>query len=384
MEDDAAVIYGLEFQARSLCPQYGENDSIRFLVGTQSLRFDNQVHLIDFDDESNIVNKHVFLHKAGEIWHINSCPSDKNVISTCYSEVNENSAELKAALWRIPPLDETEPPMNPNEYGSPLPGGHQTASLRKLCDFEGGHKNRRRVLWNSNGDSNSVIVIADHFIDVYSVENGSAQLTDTMELEGKSQPKFLTARFNPHHAGKQIATAVENSIRGWDLRSSRQSFIIDNAHSQTVRDIDFNPNKQYYMVSCSDDCKTKFWDIRNTEAPLMVRSDHSHWVWSVRYNHFHDQLLLSSSSDSRVTLLSIPSLSSEPYGHLDDDEDNEDEQKSCEPDKDRVITCFEEHEDSVYTVEWSTADPWIFASLSYDGRIVINRVPRSEKYKILL
>ena len=50
-------------------------------------------------------------------------------------------------------------------------------------------------------------------------------------------------------------------------------------------------------------------------------------VWSVRYNHFHDQLLLSSSSDSRVTLLSIPSLSSEPYGHLDDDEDNEDEQK---------------------------------------------------------
>ena len=50
-------------------------------------------------------------------------------------------------------------------------------------------------------------------------------------------------------------------------------------------------------------------------------------VWSVRYNHFHDQLILSSSSDSRVTLLSIPSLSSEPYGHLDDDEENEDEQK---------------------------------------------------------
>ena len=57
----------------------------------------------------------------------------------------------------------------------------------------------------------------------------------------------------------------------------RQSYIIDNAHSQTVRDIDFNPNKQYYMASCSDDCKTKFWDIRNTETPLMVRSDHSHW-----------------------------------------------------------------------------------------------------------
>ena len=46
-------------------------------------------------------------------------------------------------------------------------------------------------------------------------------------------------------------------------------------------------------------------------------------VWSVRYNHFHDQLLLSSSSDSRVILNNIVSLSSEPFGHLDE-EDEED------------------------------------------------------------
>lgn len=242
----------------------------------------------------------------------------------------------------------------------------------------------RNVLWSPTGDSNSILTISDHFIDVWTVENGSAQISDTMELDGKNQPKFLKARFNPHHAGKQLATAVENTIRGWDLRTSRQTYIMENAHSQTVRDVDFNPNKQYHMISCSDDCKTKFWDIRNPGTPLMVRSDHSHWVWSVRYNHFHDQLILSSSSDSRVTLLSIPSLSSEPFGHLDDDEDIEEDQRPREPDTDRIISTFEEHEDSVYIVEWSTADPWIFASLSYDGRIVINRVPRAEKYKILL
>ena len=47
-------------------------------------------------------------------------------------------------------------------------------------------------------------------------------------------------------------------------------------------------------------------------------------VWRVRYNHFHDQLLLSSSSDSRVILNKIVSLSSEPFSHLDDeDEDDE-------------------------------------------------------------
>lgn len=30
-------------QARALTPQTGETDAIRFLVGTQSLKFDNQV-----------------------------------------------------------------------------------------------------------------------------------------------------------------------------------------------------------------------------------------------------------------------------------------------------------------------------------------------------
>ena len=54
-------------------------------------------------------------------------------------------------------------------------------------------------------------------------------------------------------------------------------------------------------------------------------------VWTVRYNHFHDQLVLTSSSDSRVILNNLASISSEPYGHLiddeledDDDDDNKD------------------------------------------------------------
>ena len=53
--------------------------------------------------------------------------------------------------------------------------------------------------------------------------------------------------------------------------------MIENAHGQMVRDIDFNPNKQYYMVSCGDDGKTKFWDIRKTSESLKTLVNHSHW-----------------------------------------------------------------------------------------------------------
>jgi hypothetical protein len=35
-------------------------------------------------------------------------------------------------------------------------------------------------------------------------------------------------------------------------------------------------------------------------------------------------------------------------------------------------------------LEWSATDPWVFASLSYDGRVVVNRVPSQIKYKILI
>jgi EARP and GARP complex-interacting protein 1 len=51
---------------------------------------------------------------------------------------------------------------------------------------------------------------------------------------------------------------------------------------------------------------------------------------------------------------------------------------------DGLVARFDDHEESVYAVEWSNADPWIFASLSYDGRVVVNVVPTDYKYKIIL
>ena len=64
-----------------------------------------------------------------------------------------------------------------------------------------------------------------------------------------------------------------------------------------------------------------------------------------------------------------------------EDEDNEEAKESTL--EDGKISSFDDHEDSVYCAEWSATDPWIFASLSYDGRLVINHVPRNIKFRIL-
>ncbi|XP_072026211.1 EARP and GARP complex-interacting protein 1-like [Amphiura filiformis] len=387
MDDEAPVIYGLEFQARALTAQVAETDVIRFLVGSQSLKHENQVHLLEFDDENNILNKSVYIHKDGEIWHMSSSPGSGDVMATCYNRIVDNKTETHATIWRLPTQDdgsESEPVVLDDSPSS-------AQSLEVLCRLDNSHGSIASILWEPQGDGSKILSISDNNIVKWDLEASSTQakVSSTATLEGKGHPKFTSGRWNPHHNNTQVATANDSTIRGWDLRSMEQVYTIENAHGQLVRELDFNPNKQYYLASCGDDCKVKFWDVRNTDLPVMSLTDHSHWVWSVRYNHFHDQLVLTSSSDSRVILTNASSISSEPFGHLDDDDDDSDkdddeEEKAKEPIKDGVIATYEEHEDSVYSAEWSTADPWLFASLSYDGRVVINRVPKAEKYRILL
>ena len=60
------------------------------------------------------------------------------------------------------------------------------------------------------------------------------------------------------------------------------------------------------------------------------------------------------------------------------------DETSAQDAQDALIKTYDEHEDSVYSVAWSACDPWIFASLSYDGRVAVRNVPSEDKYRILL
>lgn len=173
-------------------------------------------------------------------------------------------------------------------------------------------------------------------------------------------------------------------MRAWDVRAPSQgcAWRVDGAHGQLVRDLDFNLNKQYTVATCGDDGFLRIWDVRRAAAgggPLVARADHSHWVWCVRFNPFHDQLLLTAGSDQQVILSSASSVSSE----CQEERERDTQETARHPIPDGPLQRCE-HEDSVYCVEWSPAEPWTFASLSYDGRLLVTRVRRSYKYQILL
>jgi WD40 repeat protein len=184
------------------------------------------------------------------------------------------------------------------------------------------------------------------------------------------------------------------------------------------------------------DSVMKFWDLRmhlsnsldspSFQPPLLktVRGGHSHWMTRATYNPFHDQLVLSGGSDGIANLWRISSCSSAPLLELND-EDEDDGETSRDSEGDDEVTGNEKRTEnrhstpevdggelkfdagnkspttnSAYShdirvtrfecsdvtadIAWSTTDPWVYATLSHDGAVVVHHVPSKEKYKILL
>ncbi|CAH1992329.1 unnamed protein product [Acanthoscelides obtectus] len=231
-------------------------------------------------------------------------------------------------------------------------------------------------------EENKAVTVTDSHVVLWDITESAGKSILNIPLEGKNNPKFTTGKWNPYQNCNQFTTATESHLKTYDVRTGDLAWSIEGVHSQLVRDLDYNMNKQYHVATCGDDGFLKIWDFRQTTQPVFARSDHSHWVWSVRFNHFHDQLILTASSDARVLLSSAASVSSE------------NNVESCLPEDAKGLETKQtlkdgplqwcEHEDSVYCAEWSPAEPWVFASLSYDGRLLISHVRRSLKYQIML
>ncbi|KFO37154.1 Protein TSSC1 [Fukomys damarensis] len=130
MEDDVLVIYGLEFQAWAPTPQTAETDAIRFLVGMQSLKYDNQSHIIDFDDE-NIINKNILLHQVDdsmtESWEVPDLNPSPALFSLCKS-----GTSLQPSMSRAPPLSN---PSDPDSRKRRSSTGHQAPSENHMGHY---------------------------------------------------------------------------------------------------------------------------------------------------------------------------------------------------------------------------------------------------------
>ncbi|KAM9997224.1 hypothetical protein ACTFIZ_006608 [Dictyostelium cf. discoideum] len=385
-------VYGLSQKTRALSHITAEADVNRFLVGTTALREENEIALLEAKEGEGVRCISIFQHPK-EIHSITSCPFDSSLFFSVYNTSgggsnNNNSSnntnnndnnnnntnnDFKSSLWRI------------NE---------SMDSIEQLFELKGHTGIIKPILCDPSGTNNFIISLDDSNIRLWS--NIDDQNEPTVIKQFGNLSKLSVGSINPN-ISNQLATANDVNIKGWDFRNAKETFSMDKAHSEQIRDIDFNPNKPYYLLSAGDDCKLKIWDTRQTRDPVKIFSGHNHWIWSAKFNRYHDQLIITSSSDNTVKLWNLYSLSSafnsENNISNSNDQQSSNEQQQQQPpqqpqqpqqpvkqkknkrNEDQLIKTYEEHEDSVYNISWSSSN-FLFASLSYDGRFVVNNVPK--------
>ncbi|KAI9586974.1 EARP and GARP complex-interacting protein 1 [Glossina fuscipes] len=379
MDEINGLIYGLELQARALSPQYAETNEVRFFIATNSLKPTNQIHLVEYSEEKSQINSTIFEHSFGEVWKLNANPHDLYEIATCFNEQTSNGIKSKAALLKYGENDDTigkvktelswqqEEILETEIYGEKV----------KTVEF---HPTQKQ----------SLACVIDNKVILYdraeSKTRQAAEIASTSSSSKHLNHPFTGGKWSHHHQGQQFVALHDTFIKAYDTRDNNHcAWSIEDSHGQLVRDIDCNLNKQCHFVTGGDDGFLKLWDCRMPKEPVFARNDHAHWVWCVRFNTFHDQLILSSSSDCKVLLTCAGSVSSEAAENVNPNAitslENTTQRKYLD---DGLLHTFEQHEDSVYCVEWSNVDPWIFASLSYDGRLLISKVPKQYKYQIIL
>lgn len=94
-------IYFLK-QARALTPQLAESNEIRFYIATQSLKPNNQLHLVELNQDATSLTTKIFAHTLGEVWKLNSSPTDIRTLVSCYSTQKGSQVIMQTAIIQLP------------------------------------------------------------------------------------------------------------------------------------------------------------------------------------------------------------------------------------------------------------------------------------------
>ncbi|ONK79847.1 uncharacterized protein A4U43_C01F10770 [Asparagus officinalis] len=328
-------------EARCIADVRADAEHTSFLAGTLSLKEENEVHLIRLSPSgTELVCEGLFYH-PNEIWDLKPCPFDQRVFSTVFT----NGETHGAAIWRIPEL-----------YG-------QTNALEQLVSLNEHTSKVKCILWWPLGKHDKLISIDEGNLLLWNIDS-STKVAKVISQESVGMLHNLSGGAWDPHDQNAIAAICDSALQCWDLRSMKKSNPIEHNH---VRDVDYNPKQQHILVTAEDESGLRLWDLRMPKLPVEEFPGHTHWTWAVRHNPEYDQLILSAGTDSAVNLWLAASTGNQ-------DARNEGLVDSSTSQMDPLLSSYSDYEDSVYGLAWSSRNPTVFASLSYDGRVVLESI----------
>ncbi|CAA6663269.1 unnamed protein product [Spirodela intermedia] len=332
------IVYGgLKYQARCIADVKADANNTSFLAGTLSLKEENEVHLIRLSPSAaELVCEGLFYH-PGEIWDLASCPFDSRLFSAVFASGETNGA----VIWKIPEL-----------YGQ-----------------SNSHLWNNFILWWPIGKHDKVISIDEQNLFLWSLDC-SRKIAEVQSQESVGVLHHLSGGAWDPHDRNTVAAFCDSSLQCWDLRTMKKTNSIELVH---VRDADYNPNKQHIVATAEDETGIHLWDLRMPNFPFSELPGHAHWTWAIRHNPQYDQLILSGT-DSTVNLWLTSSNNS-------DDSTSESQSDSPTQKMDPLLNSYTDYENSLNNsakkngrYAWSSREPSMFASLSYDGRVVVESV----------
>ncbi|PIA18873.1 WD40 repeat-like protein [Coemansia reversa NRRL 1564] len=388
----ASHVYGIERHTLCLAAVAGDTTSNRFVLGTLGVTEPAEIHLVDFNSDEGTLQSLVYKHEGGARALASASWDPTQLLVVGRDNTHAIGSAPSVELVELPGISPQE--KFPSQESMLEQSARRIALLSDASTEP--QPSPHEIICHSAAHCRQVATVASTGVGIWTFTQSAPSLVHIISAAQNSMEDIGTAAWHPT-ATTQLLTTDGMCVRSWDMRadtSSHQTMSIDYAHSGKVRSLDYNPNLPYIIATGGDDGSVRIWDTRNPSSELMSIANHTHWVYSVAFNPNHDQLLLSAGGDGLVNLESTVSVSSAQVvtnadsqdglsDKGDDEGSNIDDEEIGKP-SDGLVAQFDDHETSVYAACWSAADPWLFASLSFDGRMVINTVPQEEKYRILL
>lgn len=427
-----SLAFGLELQARAIAPLYVPDAASaaasatvhRFIVGTGNIFGGNKLQLLELSEDHtpNAVECAAVWTHENEIVKIVSSPSNTEVA-------------MFAVLDRARPDAGTSGKRTTTLYALPSLTG-DVVPVTTITS-----RNVTHVAWDPHGGRKSLAAIVSAHSEAFVMFNieaaakGAGSLAASLsgaepavELEialPKARCPVRDLAWSPHHS-QVFAFAAGNTIGRVDTRSKAASDLVAGAHIGSVLSIDFDPNRMHLLASSGEDGALRLWDLRKADTPALVAafgagspgglSGHTHFVNQARFNPSHDQIVLTASSDFTAKLWNVPSVVSgasapgaaPPTAAAsgskgDGGKGGQDLQKSATATAgsnsgffssgsiaapaagaDGVVRTVSDFGESVMACAWSAASPWVYAAVSFNGKVVVDKVPQELVMSILM